>query len=128
MSHRVEAAYAGPDYTPLPAHPAPDANAWGDLQSNVHSFKLTAGEVAHAFQPHPDATLFQIYVSGPCLMLVDGGMVLASPEYAADNNVPNCAFPLAAAGYYSYSVDPGKTVFFQAMPDGSDVYVTVLEG
>jgi hypothetical protein len=114
MSHRVEAAYAGPDYTPLPAHPAPDANAWGVGQSNVHAFTATAA-AAYVFQPHADVTLLQIYVDGPVRMLANGGA-----------DISGTGFPLAAAGYYSYSIDPGVPVVFQAV--GDDVHVTVLEG
>lgn len=113
-SPRVEAAYAGPDYTPLPAHPAPDAHCWGPGLSNVASFTATSA-TAYVHTPNPLATLLQVYVSGPVRMLVDGG---------ADISVSG--FPLAAAGYYSYSVDPGKSVSFQAV--GDDVSVAILEG
>jgi hypothetical protein len=114
MSHRVEAAYAGPDYTPLPAHPAPDADCWGPGQSNVHSFTATSAE-AYVFYPHADVTLLQIYVDGPVRMLANGGADISAS-----------GFPLAAAGYFSYSIDAGVPVSFQAV--GADVHVTVLEG
>lgn len=112
----------------MPAHPAPDGDAWGVLQGNCHSFKLTSGVGAHVHLPHPQTTLLQIYVSGPCYMLVNGGLILTSPELAVANDQVDSAFPLAAAGYYSFSVDRGKHVSFQVDNGSPDVLVTVLEG
>lgn len=99
-------AYAGPSYTPLPAHPAPRAG-------NVSREAVSLSEPT--FWPlAPETTLILIYTNGVVRVIAD-----------EDASVIENGFTLRA-GYHSFAVTPGTTLSFQGY--GSAATVEVLEG
>lgn len=113
MAHRVSTALAGPNWDAMPAHQAPNADAFGNGVSNVTSFTATAA-AAHIFIARPTSTLVRITLSAPCRILANGGTDISATGFLTD------------AASESFSIPAGASISFQAA--AADVAVQVLEG
>jgi hypothetical protein len=103
MVKQLPAVDAFGTYTPIQVHPAPDADYWGEGESNVHSMLVTSAE-ATVWEANDRATL-----------------VLVDMSEAVTMN----GFPLRAGQQYSFGIPAGANIAFQAV--GDDATVTVLE-
>lgn len=96
MAPRVETAYAGPDWTPLPAHPAPSVGT-------VTHMSVTDSEVA-SHTVNPRTSLVLILVQTSAVRFLQGAA--GDPADHGLTLVP---------GYHSYAVTPGAALRFQAL-------------
>ena len=113
MANRVSTALAGPDWTPLPAHPAPNATFWN---GSTNCRRMSVATDGHAYlQLGSDTTLVLIYAKVEAYLLIN----------TATSDISAVGFPLAP-GYHSFSVPRGSALRMQAVDTAGDVYV--LEG
>ena len=103
----VKTAVAGPDWTPLPAHPAASAG-------KVHRGAVTTGADA-TFLMGDDSTLVEILVQNAAVRMLQGsaGAVLDDGQ-------------TLLPGYHSKSAPAGATLRFRAV--SAEATVEILEG
>lgn len=100
-------------HTPIQVHPAPDADYWGEGESNVHVLTVTSAEPV-VWQANAAATLVSIETTADIRVLVNGAATVAVS-----------GLPIAAGKDRSFGIPAGASIALQAVDD--EATVTVLE-
>jgi hypothetical protein len=99
--------------TPLQVHPAPDADYWGEGESNVHVVAVTSAE-AVVWQANASATLISIETTADIRVLANGAATVATD-----------GLPIPAGKDRSFGIPAGASIAIQAV--GDDATVSILE-